>query len=244
MEAFGVARSLTPRSLAGRLAIVTSTGAGNQLSSQHSRHGPGHRTELWVSDGTAAGTTMLADIDPGNTDSFPYSYSQFASLNGGLYFANDDPAHGVELWRSDGTVAGTGLFADINPGPAGSFPGNMSVINNTLYFSATTAAGSSTRSGRATAPRPAPPVASFNSQPEGNAVFSNIPTAFAVIGNTMVFAADDGTGTELWKTDGTSAGTTMVTVLARGLFAQAPSDFTTVGDRPSSSPKARPTRSG
>ena len=107
----------------------------------------------------------------------------------------------------------------------------MAVINNTLYFSATTAAGSSalwSSNGTATGTNA---VASFNSQPHGDALFDNIPDAFAVIGNTMVFAADDGTGTELWKTDGTAAGTTMIKVLAPGQFAIAPSDFTTVGDK-------------
>ena len=93
----------------------------------------------------------------------------------------------------------------------------MAVIDNTLYFSATTAAGSSalwSSNGTATGTSA---VASFDSQPDGDALFQNIPDAFAVLGNTMVFAADDGTnGTELWKTDGTAAGTTMIKVLAQG----------------------------
>src|SRR3712207_7890067 len=41
-----------------------------------------------------------------------------------------------ELWRSDGTTAGTQLLKDILPGQAESKPMELAVVNNTLYFSA------------------------------------------------------------------------------------------------------------
>ena len=37
-------------------------------------------------------------------------------VNGTLFFAADDGGHGRELWKSDGTAAGTVLVKDINPG--------------------------------------------------------------------------------------------------------------------------------
>jgi ELWxxDGT repeat protein len=212
--------------------ILASAVDGSRLFFTTEPSAPGGGTELWVSDGTAAGTTQLALVDPGNTGPYSSSNGQFAALYGKLFFANDDPAHGVELWQSDGTAAGTGLFLDLNPGAAGSFPGNMAVINNTLYFSATTAAGSSalwSSNGTATGTNA---VATFESQPDGDAIFNNTRDAFAVLGGTMVFPADDGTNqTELWKTDGTASGTTMIKVLAEGPlgYAYGPSDFTTVG---------------
>ncbi len=233
VKAFGA----TPESGAGGAGpagppIATPTVAGNRLFFTTGSTGllaPG--SELWVSDGTATGTTLLADINPGDVPLYFGATAQFAAINGSLFFANDDPAHGIELWRSDGTTAGTGLFLDINPGAAGSFPGDFAAVNNTLYFSATTAPGSSglwSSNGTVTGTSE---VASYNSQPRGNALFENIPDAFAVIGNTMVFAADDGTGTELWKTDGTAAGTTMVKALPAVQFASSPSDFTTVDNK-------------
>ena len=43
------------------------------------------------------------------------------ALNGYLYFLGEDLAHGVEIWRSDGTTEGTELFADIRKGPESDF---------------------------------------------------------------------------------------------------------------------------
>lgn len=225
----------SPESIASESAgppILAATAAGDRLFFTTGSSGPGDAGEtLWVSDGTSTGTTEVADINPGNTGPYSEPASQLAAIGGAVFFANDDPAHGVELWRSDGTAAGTGLFLDLDPGPAGSFPGDLTVIDNTLYFSATTIAGSSalwssdgTAAGTQT-------VASFTAQPDGAGLFANIPDAYAVIGQTMVFAADDGTATELWKTDGTPAGTAMIRVLVPGPPESGPSDFTTVGDR-------------
>jgi ELWxxDGT repeat protein len=67
--------------------------------------------ELWKTDGTVAGTTLVKDINPGDAaNSFP---GEFAEMGGLLYFAADDGTHGVELWRSDGTAAGTQLVKDV-----------------------------------------------------------------------------------------------------------------------------------
>ena len=53
--------------------------------------------ELWVSDGTPAGTAV-ADINPGGSYAFPASGQVIANVNGSLYFAADDGVHGFEPW--------------------------------------------------------------------------------------------------------------------------------------------------
>jgi ELWxxDGT repeat protein len=80
-----------------------------------------HGRELWHSTGTAVGTTLVADINPGAASSGPTDITIPASVTTAV-FAADDGAHGRELWRSDATAPTTALLADIKPGPAGSEP--------------------------------------------------------------------------------------------------------------------------
>jgi ELWxxDGT repeat protein len=73
------------------------------------RRDGGSRQGLWTSDGTPRGTRQVAEMDAG----WP-----LAVVRGALLFVGFDERHGFELWRSDGTAAGTGVLRDIRPGPA------------------------------------------------------------------------------------------------------------------------------
>ena len=95
-----------------------------------------HSNELWTSDGTSAGTGMLKDINPGDSNS---NITFLTIVNGFLYFTADDGVHGVELWKYDGTATGTVLVKDVNPGSGTAFPSfnpQLTNINGTLYFQA------------------------------------------------------------------------------------------------------------
>ena len=105
--------------------------------------------ELWVSDGTAEGTRLVADINP-NFPFFLRGYStgysrpsDFTEFNGKLYFKANDGENGRELWVTDGTTEGTRLVADINPGRDSGFsalispfPRTITVVGDELFFSA------------------------------------------------------------------------------------------------------------
>ncbi|HET9678427.1 MAG TPA: ELWxxDGT repeat protein, partial [Solirubrobacterales bacterium] len=89
--------------------------------------------ELWVSDGTAAGTHPFLDAGQGPALAQPLLLGVAA---GRLFFAADDGEHGVELWSTDGVAAHTALVADIAPGPLSSWPGRPVLAGDTLYFAA------------------------------------------------------------------------------------------------------------
>jgi ELWxxDGT repeat protein len=91
-----------------------------------------HGMEPWISDGTAAGTHMVADLHPGAEGS---GFSQVVDYNGRAYFAADNGTDGRELWSTDGTAAGTTMISDL-PGGGGIGPGNFANVGGVLYFAA------------------------------------------------------------------------------------------------------------
>jgi ELWxxDGT repeat protein len=171
--------------------------------------------ELWVSDGTAAGTQLVKDINPGSNGSYPrpgnngtYPFN-FVELNNKLYFVADDGINGAELWVTDGTSSGTQLVADINSGS--SFPGYLTALNNKLFFVADDGVNGrelwitdGTYAGTQLVKDINP--SSFYGNPR-----SSDPQNLIVLNNKLYFTAGDGVnGKELWVTDGTSSGTQLV----------------------------------
>ena len=162
--------------------------------------------ELWISDGTAAGTQLLADIVPGPGDGMPVP---LAAGGGRAWFTAYDPQHGRELWVTDGTTAGTTLVRDIRPGPTSTaefvpalaygsgllFRVDDGVHGSELWSSDGTAAGTSL-------------VADVNPGASGS---THTLAQLFESGGVAYFTADDGvSGSELWRTTGTSASTSMV----------------------------------
>ena len=90
--------------------------------------------ELYKTDGTTSGTSLVKDIYTGTNSSNP---SNFVVLNNTLYFTATSASEGTELWKSDGTLAGTVLVKDFSPlTAASSNPNYLVVFNNKIYFSA------------------------------------------------------------------------------------------------------------
>jgi len=94
--------------------------------------------ELWVSDGTEAGTTLLKDINPGVNNSFPLNLTSTSSR---LYFRGFSDNEGWELYYTDGTIAGTMLNTDLIPGASGSSPSNLYAAGNNLFYIAENPSG-------------------------------------------------------------------------------------------------------
>ena len=89
--------------------------------------------ELWVTDGTPAGTKRVLDIRPGPGSSEP---DGLTAAGGRVFLAADDGVQGRELWVSDGTAGGTRLVWDVNPGEASSNPQNLTISGDNLFFAA------------------------------------------------------------------------------------------------------------
>jgi ELWxxDGT repeat protein len=75
----------------------------------------GRGQQLWMTDGTARGTTLLKD---------------FATTG------STEPGAGAELWVIDGMVAGTTQVQDIDPGPGSSDPMPLTELGGMLIVAA------------------------------------------------------------------------------------------------------------
>ncbi len=154
--------------------------------------------------------TLVKDIyttgeDP-LTGTNSFAPGSLTGMNGVAYFAAFDPVNGRELWKSDGTPAGTLLLKDIFPGAAGSAPADLAVVNNTLYFTADDG-----RSGRELWKSNGTAAGTVRVKDIVAGTGGSAPTYLVGVGNTLYFAAGDAAaGTELWKSDGTAAGTVRV----------------------------------
>lgn len=92
-----------------------------------------HGVELWASDGTEEGTTLLADLRPGPEGSDPYA---FYEVDGEVFFTADDGVHGYELWRTDGTAKGTHRVTDLRAGARNSYAHVMGAVGDRLLLGA------------------------------------------------------------------------------------------------------------
>lgn len=165
-----------------------------------------NNSELWKSDGTQAGTTILKDINPGTTGSDPLYFKEW---NGQLYFRATTATNGDELWKTDGTTAGTLLVKDIYPGTSDSSPTSIGFWEKNGFFFFLAANGSTTNK----------EIWKSDGTTSGTTLLKEIApgtvgsnfSGYYEMNGVLYFSADNNnTGNELWKTDGSTAGTTLV----------------------------------
>lgn len=94
----------------------------------------GQGLALWSSRGTAATTRRMVDLCV-DTCALPdvSSGPRLVAAGGRLFFLADDGVHGVELWTSDGTPAGTRLVRDLCPGHCG-LPSALHAADGEVFF--------------------------------------------------------------------------------------------------------------
>lgn len=163
--------------------------------------------ELWRTDGTKAGTSMVTDLRKGADGSSP---CMLETVGGSVFFAANNGETGEELWKTDGSSAGTKLVKDIVPGKEGvTFTRidarggkifawiEISKGRHQLWVSDGTEGGTGKIEG----------VISHELNPGWP---SELP-------GKMVFSLDDGVhGTEVWVSDGTQLGTFLLKDIVPG----------------------------
>jgi ELWxxDGT repeat protein len=194
--------------------------------------------ELWKTDGTANGTVLVKDINPGTfqqsqwtengevqvavpLDSSPWELKKFGTA---LLFVADDGVNGRELWKSDGTAAGTVLVKDLLPGkttdgyPLSSIPSDLTRYNGAMYFIASGDELWKT-DGTAAGTTKVKDIDPNKGGDEGSGSYASM----AVFNGKLLFAGDDGvSGSDLWVSDGTEAGTQRLRTLPAAQVNKAP----------------------
>ncbi|MEM7199412.1 MAG: hypothetical protein AAF628_04050 [Planctomycetota bacterium] len=181
---------------------------------------PAYGTELWRTDGTAAGTGLVRDLADGVSGSDP---ADIVGLPGGtVLFTARTSAVGKELWRTDGSSSGTTLVVDLQPGAVGSAPCSLTVFGNAVYFFADDGTGLSLWSSDGTA--------------AGTLRLKEIPGGYcravttASTNDWLLFTVNTPFGHELWRSDGSVSGTELVAPITQYRGRQ-PRDFVSLGSR-------------
>jgi ELWxxDGT repeat protein len=183
---------------AGTLYLAVSTWGSELWTSDGTAAG----TELWTSDGTAAGTERIASIPEA------YGLGQFTTLQNVMFFVTDRFVWGGRavsdaLWRTDGTAAGTRRLSPLLDGAFGDSPYRLTPIDDVLfYFAVSYGQG----------------VGLYRSDVDGNvaplAPFWRARSLTAV-GDRLLFLSQPRNGRwGAWESDGSGAGTRQ---LAAGL---------------------------
>ena len=170
-------------------------------------------SELWTSDGTEAGTQLVKDVFPGPLGS-SYGYGMTVAGGAVLFPAHSrqsdrrHPQPTWELWRSDGTEAGTFM---VGSGTGDSGPVQITPVGDSVFFSSIFVEPRSLGPGvrRLWKTDSTGTPASIVS----DAFFD--PTGLVNFSGALYFAASGPEGLSLWKTDGTPGGTSVVRALSR-----------------------------
>jgi ELWxxDGT repeat protein len=220
---------------------------GDRLFFKGTNYTPG---DLWTSDGTPEGTFSLGNLRYAGVSPAPRN---FTSFNGALYFGGGDAATGVELWRSDGTPGGTGAVADLTPGAGSTEPSLFTRVGDWLYF----VSGDMRKIYRTDGSWVDAPLAwevgvLDMAELGGALVFSDYSNRvwrldpaggapvllgdvagrerFTRAGRWLYFTGTANTvGRELWRTDGTPAGTARVADVLPGAYGSDPQEITAAG---------------
>ena len=173
--------------------------------------------ELWVTDGTAAGTNLVLDIFQGtNSSQIEIAPSAIGNniKDGKLYFfalngSGSFSTNGKEPWVSDGTSLGTFMLKDINTssnnGSTGTaYSKHFIEYNGKMYFYAIGSTAASYA------------IYETDGTTTGTSLFKSLDRVdeFIVKDNLLYFTCVN--GPSVWTSDGTLSGTTQIATIPNG----------------------------
>lgn len=173
----------------------------------------------------------VRDIHPGPANAFPSRGDdrapQLTAARGWLFFAATDEALGEELWRSDGTAAGTQRVKDIYPGASPSSPTELTPAQDGLFFSASDGV-----SGRELWWSDGTPERTKRVADVAPGAADSSPAELTAVGERLFFTADNGThGSELWMHHRADGSTGLVKDIRPGSFGAVATELTALGDK-------------
>jgi ELWxxDGT repeat protein len=159
-------------------------------------------SELWKSDGTSAGTSLIKSWPVATIYLDEYRLHDLVGVNETLYFTIRTGNEKTELWKSDGSEAGTTLVKSFDQA------GNMVNFGGTLFFGASenNQAKSYNQLWKTDGTNTGTVMVK-----DVDVRYNNNNDSFAVYNGELFFMGFDALhGAELWKSNGTDAGTMLV----------------------------------
>ena len=223
-------RLTTGNAASGGTVPRSSTAAGSTV--YFAGFDPTYGFQLWVSNGTAGGTTRLTT---GNTTGGGLNPQGLTAMGSTVYFSGNDGVHGTQLWSSTGTTPGTTMLTSVNVAGGGLSPTDLTAVGGTLYFAGDDGvhgdqlwSSNGTAAGRRWWPT------STGRRPR---TVTNLTTW---TGRCTSRRTRPQNGFQVWQSNGTAAGTVMDTSLSTGA-SQRPVGPDGRWARRSSSPHPVPT---
>ncbi len=159
----------------------------------------------------AAAPRLVKDLDTALAHDRGVVSPNGVAADGVLDFTASDPAHGVELWRSDGTTGGTYRLTDVCAGPCGANPQNLTPAGGHIFFTADDGF-----SGRELWASDGTPGSERRLGDLCPGPCSSTLGSLTGAGGRLFFSRRTDAALELWTSDGTPAGTARLATLCTG----------------------------